>query len=96
MTLHPVPFLVIFRSSVLPGPFAEISKQVIQWSLLCEPFKAVLALGLFFLLAKKTPQTNSVHYFSFVRAKERIGGKTEVDINEYDIHAVRRHELDAL
>lgn len=47
MTLHPVPFFVIFQNSVLPGPFAGISKQVIQWSLLCEPLTTVLTLELF-------------------------------------------------
>lgn len=59
MTLHPVPFLVIFRNSVLPGPFAGISKQVIQWSLLCEPFKTVLILGLFSSEQKTHKQTAS-------------------------------------
>lgn len=30
-----------------------------------------------------------------MHAKERIGGKTEVDVNGHDIHAVRLNELDA-
>lgn len=49
-----------------------------------------------FFLWAKNPQTNSVHYFSFVHVKERIGGKPEVCINGYDIHTVRLNELDVI
>lgn len=70
MTLHPVPFLVIFRNIILPGSFAGISKQVIQWSVLCEPFKTVLTLDFFFFLRERK-QTNRVYYFFFVHVKEK-------------------------